>query len=132
MSNLKPFSESGVEIFDMHHKRYYELLLLLNGIVENKSCSPDLPTFMHKLSFFAENFFVDEELILSKNLSPNLQKHKDEHSKFAETVEDFQKKFIQGDKNICRSLYDFLTAWYYDHVHNFDNEASRFLIEKGV
>jgi hemerythrin len=131
MKTFESAPETGVKIIDTHHKKFYELLLVLNEIIENKTCSPDLPTFMHKLSFFAEDYFLDEESALSKNQFTNLKKHKDEHKIFVDGVKNFQQKFFEGDKNICRPLFDFLATWYHNHVQNYDIEAAKFLIEKG-
>jgi hemerythrin-like metal-binding protein len=131
MIKIFPAKETGVKIIDAHHPKFFELINQLGEIVSKKSCNEELPTFILKLSFFAENYFCDEETALSQNQFGNLKKHKEEHKMFTDAIIEFQKKYAAQEKYICKPFYEFLVNWYNIHITNYDQEAAAFLKDKG-
>ncbi len=125
-------AKTGIELIDKHHERLLSIMDMIQ-IIENKTdCQSEMTLIFHKLTFYTENYFQDEELLFRQYQYPNLSKHKTDHKSFIDDLRAIQRKFLNGSTTTCSELYQFLERWNTQHILNYDNEAVDFLRKSKV
>jgi len=132
MEKIESAAQTGIKSIDEYHQKFLDLIYQVKESTEKTPTAEPLANLLHKLSFYPENYFIEEELLFSKHEYPYFKKHKEEHALFIEQVNKFQLDFVDGKKNICFAVYDFLTNWYDTHIRDYDNDAVIFLLDRGV
>lgn len=122
---------SGVELIDNFRKKYIELLNLASEAVYEKRCDENIALIFHKMAFFAENYFLDEEMMLQQYGYPLRKGHKQDHQNFVNKIFEIQKK-VQAQKNVCLDVLDYLDSWFSQHLKTYDEQAIAFLRKKNV
>ncbi len=128
----RTFDESkqiGIEMFDKHHKNFVELLNMLVDVINNNEGNDKIAEVFHKLIFYAENYFFDEELYFKKYNYAKITQHKESHLQILKEIQEFHKRFQEGDKTVCREMMEFIDNWFTEHLLNYDKEAIQFLTE---
>ncbi len=122
----------GIKIMDNFHKNYVDILNRLIEVVYEKSCKENIAFIFHRLVFYTENYFVDEEILLKEHNYPGFSEHKSGHNVFIENIIDFHERYMVQNIDVCLEMLKFLEKWYREHIVLHDNEAIDFLLEKGV
>jgi len=121
----------GIELFDKHHKNFTDIINMLIDVINKKDCKNKKAEVFHKLVFYAENYFIDEEMYFKQyNYSKTLQ-HKDSHSQLIEKISEFQKN-IQDDSVNCMDMLNYIELWFNEHMLKYDKDAIDFLSNLGV
>ncbi len=120
---------TGISIIDKHHTKFIELVKYITNSINNSVCDSQVPHVFHKLVFFAENYFVEEEIFLNLHNYPKLQLHKESHKRFVDKISYFQGEYYKG-KFICRDMLKYIKEWFGAHILKSDNEAVKFLLSK--
>ena len=98
------------------------------SVTLNKNLSKnEILGFLHKVSYYTENFFIDEEMFLEKYKIPSYEKHVNEHKYYVEKMVYFQKKLETNESINCKELFDYLDDWYKNHMLKNDNEIIEFI-----
>lgn len=98
------------EIFEDFSKK---LLGIIDAIDSECDCLNDFySSFMllNKLNFYAENFFIDNELS-KKNNSEDMQILKNQNKLFFSKIKNFQERYEKGDKKVLYEINNFLKSW---------------------
>ena len=103
-------------------KKINELIQSLSKPDEKELCKSDILGFLHKVSFYTENFFINEEMFLKEYKLPSYQEHVDQHKLFVRKMLYFQDMLEKNKTDICKELVDYLSEWYKSHVLKNDNE----------
>lgn len=117
---------TGVESIDKYHKHFVEIINLLVTILNQGSDKENLVDVFHKLVFYAENYFIDEELYYQKNNFPELKKHKEQHNEFCKQILTFQQAYTQNNL-VCEDLMKYLDKWFKNHILQGDKETVDFI-----
>lgn len=122
----------GIESIDEQHKKFVEILNLLIDVINDNDCSLRIADVFFSLAYYAEHYFINEEIMFKDYKYPNLSHHKDLHNTFILRIIKFQKEFEQDKDNVCRELLSFLQDWFRDHILDYDHKASEFLKKQGA
>jgi hemerythrin len=90
-------------------------------------CKNEVLDFLHKVSFYTEDFFINEEMFLKKYEMPSYKSHVDEHQLFIKKMVHFQEKLENEELDICKDLHQYLNDWYNHHILQNDNEIIEFI-----
>jgi len=127
----KPEYDVEVEFINKHHKKFVEALNLLAHVIKERQCRELMMDVFFKLTFYIENYFIEEETYLRNYNYPKFQQHKTEHSKFIEEFVHFRNEYGKDDR-VCLKMYQFLRKWFDSHILQYDNDAVNFLIQNDV
>ncbi len=122
--------ETGIEIIDKHHEKLFGIIKMLKSACSEDKKKSELNLIFHKISFYTENYFQDEELLFRQHAYPNLKHHKAEHQDFINNLRAVQRRYLAGDLNACRDLTFYLERWFKRHIIDYDNDAVMFLQDK--
>lgn len=98
------------ELFDDFSKKLQTIIL---DIESECDCLNDFHSsfiLLNKLNFYAENFFIDNELA-KKNNSKDMQALKNQNKLFFSVIKNFQEKYEKGDKKVLFEIKNFLKSW---------------------
>jgi len=118
--------EAEANRIDKHHRRFIYLIEQLKMIPINSGNKQELMSFLYKLSYYAENSFQDEEIILNRHKCPNYANHRAEHKKFIQNMNQIQQLFIENSESILPDLLLLLDDWYENHILRLDNQEKHF------
>jgi hemerythrin-like metal-binding protein len=122
----------GIDIFDKHHKNFLGVINSLIEAINSKQCADKIVEILHKVIYYAENYFIDEEIFFKKYKYPKLNEHKESHAQFINEINGFMQMLKGGNTEICFEILDFMDKWYKNHLSKYDQDAINFLKEKGV
>jgi hemerythrin len=104
-----------------------ELINSFSKTLDQSMCKNDVLDFLHKVSFYTENFFINEELFLKKYEIPSYKEHVEEHKLFVTKMIHFQERLEKEKLDICKELHQYLNNWYNHHVLKNDKEIIEFI-----
>ena len=125
-SNTKP---TGLDSIDNHHKEFVTLINNLVDILNGNKNKTDILTIFHKLLYYAEMYFIEEELYYKKENYSYLQEHLQKHSDFIESITTFKQCYEKGSEKIYEKMMKFLDKWYKEHFLKDDFEATKIINE---
>ncbi len=120
----------NLDLIDIHHKKFIDILNNLHNAISTKPCREDISDIFFSLVYYAENHLVNEEIYLKERGYPDFARHKENHNNFIERVIKFQEDFRKGKENVCDDMYEFLKNWFENHILKYDREAVLFLRQK--
>ncbi len=116
-----------IETLTENKKKIAELIESFSIKTNQELCKNAIIDFLHKVSFYTENFFINEELFLKRYKMPSYEMHVNEHKQFVEIIMHFQKKLENNELNICAELYEYINDWYKNHILKNDKEIIDFI-----
>ena len=125
------YSVNITEIDDQH-KKFIEILNILIDIINEGQNSNRVADLFFSLAYYAEHYFINEEIFFAEYKYPKLIQHKEHHDKFIKRIIRFQKEFEQEREYVCEQLFAYLESWFYDHILQYDKDAAVFLKDNGM
>jgi hemerythrin-like metal-binding protein len=122
----------NIESIDEQHKKFIEIINLLIDVVNKKHCNSRVADVFFSLAYYAEHYFINEEILFKDYQYPNLTQHKELHNNFILRIIQFQKEFEADKENVCEELLGYLEDWFKEHILQYDKSASDFLKEHGI
>ena len=113
---------TGIECLDKHHNKFVILINNLVDILNDVQNETDLLSIFHKLLYYAEIYFIAEEIYYQQNNYSNFINHKQEHIQFTETIFNLQSEYQSGS-DISEKMMKFLDRWYKNHILQADINA---------
>jgi len=111
-------------------KKIKELIQFFSKSIEQGKCKDEIVNVFHKISYYTQDFFINEELFMKKYEMPSFSQHVKEHREFADKMIAFQKDFEQGKADLCVDLLSYLELWYEKHILNSDEEIIAYIKDK--
>lgn len=122
----EPSENTGYDSLDHHHKKFVDVINNLVDILnENKYGSTEVLDIFHKLLYYAETYFIDEELLYQKNNYAELKKHQEQHTEFIAEISKFRHEFKKGTSDVCIRMMKYLDIWYKNHILGSDSNAAK-------
>lgn len=128
----------GTDIFviDEEHKFLVENLNVLHDVVNDQDQEQEdrdslIKAVLENLLHYTGTHFVVEEEMMRVYQYPDIDAHKEEHSKFAEKVSYLNQAVQESGMDISASLLNFLKDWLTNHIKGTDARMGRFLKERG-
>lgn len=119
-----------IESIRSNNKKIKELIDFFSKSIAEDRCKVDIVNIFHKISFYTEEFFINEELYMKKYNIPFVSSHIKEHREFADKMVFFQNEYEDGATDLCPKLLSFLNYWYKKHVQNSDEAIIEFIERK--
>jgi hemerythrin-like metal-binding protein len=110
-----------------NQKKIADLIEFFNEAMTKKKCKEEVLELMHRVSYYTEEFFINEELFLKNYQIPSFQLHNNEHRQFIEKMMLFYKRLENNDPDICTDIISYLKEWYEKHILNSDKQIIEFL-----
>ena len=127
----------GVELIDDQHKELFNRLSRFIQIVQNDIAWEDkldeVKTTLDFMKDYVVYHFDDEERYQEEINYPELDIHREAHTRFKEAINNYVKIFDQGEFNEDK-IKEFsakLMAWLIMHVGKMDQKIGEYVKEKG-
>jgi hemerythrin len=108
-------------------KKINELIIDFSNSKKQEYSKNNVLDFLHKVSFYTESFFINEEMFLKNYKLPSYNQHVEQHQLFVKQMLYFQDKLEDFKSEICKELIDYLKNWYKSHVLKNDNEIIEYI-----
>jgi len=119
----RDYFNTGVEKIDTQHKQLAKLINDLFNALGTKQNEDTLKGVFTELYSYTINHFTAEEALMLERHSPDFEKHKEEHKKFINKVNEFKEKYFRGDAKVTVEILNFLKDWLLDHIAGVDKKA---------
>jgi hemerythrin len=128
----KDYYSVRIAQIDAQHKKLVGLLNELYDAMQAGKGKEVLERTLANLVAYSQVHFTKEEELMRVNAYPGYIKHCQEHARFIEQVQDFEKQFQSGKMTLSIQLSGFLKDWLSNHILKTDQQYSGFLISHGV
>lgn len=105
---------------DEHHRHLVQLLNRTYDDFTNGAPAEMLGEVIHELLNYATYHFSSEERLMTESAYPDLEEHRDEHSRFVLKIARLQKSFQEGDRHLSFETISFLKNWIAHHIRESD------------
>jgi hemerythrin len=118
-------------------KQHQGLIEILNTLYQNRDASfyqkRELVgvAIMQLKEYARQHFTAEEKLMLQLNY-PEYTKHKEEHQRFIDTVNQFIQLYRSGSQTLSSKTVDFLKNWFLTHILVTDKHYGPYLNEHGI
>jgi hemerythrin len=112
----------GVAEIDLQHQRLVKMINELNDAMRVGKSREILGKIVSGLISYVQIHFTTEEKYFDQFKYPETDRHKQEHTTFSATVDDFAKKFKTGQLGISIELMNFLSDWLGKHIKGSDKK----------
>jgi hemerythrin len=124
-------SVSVAEI-DGQHQKLVKMINELNDAMRAGKSRDILGKIVTGLISYVRVHFSTEEKYFNQFKYPETDQHKQEHVAFSMKVDDFAKKFQNGQLGISIELMDFLSNWLGKHIKGTDKKYSALFNANGL
>lgn len=106
----------GMEEFDKHHQRLFELFNLTYEDFVAGSPPERLGELLDELIDYATYHFSAEECWMKECDYPHFREHREMHVGFKARVAEMQEDFLNGRGNVPLDALTFLAGWLSHHI----------------
>lgn len=122
----------GVRALDDQHKGLVKTLNALHAaMLGGKSRSAAGPLLDTLVRYTREHFATEEEL-MNRTRYPELARHQEEHRNLTQEVQEYLRRFQNGEATVSMDLLKFLQGWLMHHILHQDREYGPWLNQHGV
>jgi len=114
----------GIKEIDNQHKGLIIIINELFTLMTKGKAKDNLSEIFDYLTDYTKKHFFTEETLLYKYAYPDLEKHKIEHSKFIEKLNNLKSDFSKGKITISLEILNFLKDWLLNHIKLSDKKYS--------
>lgn len=114
--------ELGIQLIDDQHKQLVNILSNLFDSMRVGLGFKQVESTIEQLRDYSIFHFTDEEEYMKKVNFPKYFEHNEAHKYFIEMVDDFAKRYKDGDIAITLKILDFLKNWLTNHILTADKE----------
>lgn len=107
-------------IIDDQHKRLLDILYRMERLVSKGGDPEAMVQMLTEMSDYALEHFKSEERYMQSIGYPQLERHREEHSRYTLEVLKFTLSHLDEFPGNPRSVLDFLTHWWTDHILKVD------------
>ncbi|MHB9097011.1 MAG: bacteriohemerythrin [Syntrophales bacterium] len=122
----------GVAEIDLQHQRLVKMINELNDAMRVGKSREMLGKIVSGLISYVQVHFATEEKYFDQFKYPEADQHKQEHKTFSATVDDFAKKFKNGQLGLSIELMTFLSDWLGKHIKGIDKKYSALFNANGL
>lgn len=110
--------DTGIAVIDQQHRRLLDYINLLNSQQVVRDPRMVGRVLQDVVDYTVSHFGFEESLLEEANY-PFLKAHKRVHELFVRRIEDFQKRYAQGE-NVREEVYHLLSSWLVNHIKHDD------------
>lgn len=109
-------------LIDEQHKQLFKIIYELFAAIKSQSTKEKIGEILTKLIEYAGYHFATEEKYFKLFDYENADEHIQEHEKFADKMQELQKRYVSHEAEVSFELIDFLEDWLVDHIHDADQK----------
>jgi hemerythrin len=118
-------TENTVKVLIENRKKIEDLIDNFSRYVETDDCDKVIVELFHKISFYTNEYLMNERLFLKQKDVELFNQIVDKHRKFTDKLISFQKDFEQKKPDFCEEFLDFLKNWYAEQILYFDKNIMK-------
>ena len=122
----------NIKFIDEQHQYFFKILKNLERNIKTRTCREHAAEIFFSLVHYADHFIIKEEIYLKDLGYPNIDLHKEKHSKFVSMVIKMKDDFANGNPGICMSLRDYMTEYLHEHILGYDVMTVKYLKKEGM
>ncbi len=122
----------GVGEIDLQHQRLVKMINELNDAMRVGKSKEMLGKIVSGLISYVRVHFATEEKYFAQFKYPETDQHVQEHRAFSQKVDDFAKKFQDGQLGLSIELMNFLSDWLGKHIKGIDKKYSALFNANGL
>ncbi len=123
---------NSIAMVDKGHQKLAEIHAHIKNLLNNKGDKNDLTEIFFSLSYFYENYLINEELFLKKTGYPNLENHTASHKEFIKEIESLKDVISKDAISVLKELDEFITKWLSNHETTYNADLINYLKGKGL
>lgn len=123
---------ANIAMVDKGHQKLSEIHTHIKALINDKGNKNDLTEIFFSLSYFYENYLINEELFLKKTGYPNLESHRASHKEFIHEIVMLKDGINNDTTAVLKELDGFITKWLNDHEATYNADLMKFLKGKGL
>ncbi|WP_033135888.1 bacteriohemerythrin [Aeromonas finlandensis] len=117
---------------DRQHQGLFEAMNRFYHAVRENSPAPQRKQRLDELLKLAVQHFADEERSMERARYPELQRHKQEHTKLLSELDTLIRREDTDEQDLNMELIIFLKNWLLNHIFKVDKQYSECMIHAGV
>jgi len=122
----------GVKSIDDQHSVLFNTINDLHAAMMKGQARAIVGELLCTLLVYTRSHFSAEEAIMEEAKYLGLATHSVEHRKLTKQVEEYVRRYQQGDLSLSVDLAAFLSSWLKNHIQNTDQSYRPWLNEHGV
>ena len=121
LSDWSPKYTVNHPVMDEHHHALFKLVDRLSEAIFEKKEKEFIGDLLNSLIEYTKMHFAAEEQLMLQVNYPGLLQHKEAHAKLVSQVQEFQRRFKEGDNAVNGEISKFLmTDWLVNHILGMD------------
>lgn len=121
LSDWSPKYTVNHPVMDEHHHALFKLVDRLSEAIIEKKENEIIGEILGSLIDYTKMHFAAEEQLMRQVNFPGLPQHKEAHDKMVAQVQEYQRRFKEGDGTITAEISQFLmTDWLVKHILGMD------------
>ncbi len=113
-------TQNAVKVLMENRKKIEDLIDNFSRYVQTGDCEKVIVDFFHKISFYTDEYLMNEKLLLKERDVELFDELSKKHQDFADKLIAYQKDFEQKKPDFCKEFLTFLKNWYSGHILYFD------------
>ncbi len=122
---------NSIAMVDKGHQKLAEIHAHIKGLLKSNGDKNDLTEIFFSLSYFYENYLINEEIFLKKLGYPNIESHSASHKSFIKEIEKLKDIISKDSATVLKDLDKFISSWLNKHEMSYNKELFDFLKSKG-
>jgi len=123
---------NSIAMVDKGHQKLAEIHAHIKNLLNKKGDKNDLTEIFFSLSYFYENYLINEELFLKKTGYPNLENHTASHKEFIKEIERLKDVISKDAISVLKELDEFIAKWLSNHETTYNADLINYLKGKGL
>ncbi len=123
-------TQHAVKVLMDNRKKIEDLIDNFSRYVQTGDCDQVIVDFFHKISFYTDEYLMNEKLFLKQKDIELFNELTEKHQDFADKLIAYQKDFEQKKPGFCEEFLKFLKNWYSGHILYFDKNLMEMLNEE--
>lgn len=121
LSDWSPKYTVNHPVMDEHHHKLFKLIdRLSEALIERKEKEVIGETLSSLIDYTKMHFAAEEQLMRQANF-PGLPQHKEAHDRLVAQVQEFQRRYKEGDSAVTAEISQFLMSdWLVKHILGMD------------
>jgi hemerythrin-like metal-binding protein len=121
ISDWSPKYTVNHPVMDEHHHSLFKLIDRLSEAIIQKKEKEVIGETLNSLVDYTKMHFAAEEHLMRQADFPGLQQHKEAHDRLVAQVQEFQRRYKEGDGNVTAEISQFLMSdWLVKHIIGMD------------
>ena len=124
----------GVPLIDQQHQLLIGRIQELSDAIRNYQGGGEVAKTLDFLMDYTDFHFGTEERHMRALEYPGLQKNREKHAEFKQTLKNLGSDFEEegATSDLADSIDQLLGHWFVEHIKNVDQKLGDFLEEQGV